>query len=205
MNYLPQIKTIESTMTIAIQRKGRLRQPSEKILRTLGISVNSEQIKLIASCDNTGAQVLFLRDDDIPEYVLRGAADFGIVGENVLYEKASPLQVVKKLGFGKCELLIAVPEHSKFKSAINLRGKRIATSYPRLLQTFLDRLGVKVEIIKMEGSVEVAPQLGVADAVCDLVQTGKTLQAHQLRPIVTVMQSQAVLVRSPMNSVNIDL
>lgn len=182
--------------TIAIQRRGKLRAASEKFLNQQGVEVIESESRLTSQCKVSGAKVLYLRDDDIPEYVLRGAADFGIVGENVIYEKKIDCTIVKRLGFGNCKLVLAVPEASSITTIEQLQGERIATSYPNLLRKYLEQQGIQAAIIPIQGSVEIAPELNLADAVCDITQTGNTLRAHNLTPLVTLLDSQACLITS---------
>ncbi|MEK7480350.1 MAG: ATP phosphoribosyltransferase [Patescibacteria group bacterium] len=182
---------------IAIQKKGRLYQASMDFLLSRGLTFAQNGRSLIVSSENADIDLIYLRDDDIPEYVSRGVADFGIVGENVLAEKGAGLSVVAKLGFGECSLMIAVPQGSRIQEPADLEGKRIATTYPKLLSEYLRKTGVEAHIVPISGSAEITPELDLADAVCDIVQTGDTLKAHGLVPVFTVMKSQAVLVQSP--------
>jgi len=186
----------QERLRIAVQKKGRLHEASMKYLSSRGLSFPQNGKSLIQSSESAEVDVLYLRDDDIPEYVSRGVADLGIVGENVLAERGVELPVVAKLGFGRCKLVIAVSKSSRIKEPADLDGKRIATSYPKLLGDFLRREGVEAEIVPISGSAEITVELDLADAVCDIVQTGATLEAHDLVPLFTVMESQAVLVES---------
>lgn len=182
---------------IAIQNKGRLAEESIKFLKSFGLKFNPNGRNCVAKCLNYDADILFLRDDDIPEYVERGVADFGIVGENVLLEKRVRVITLKKLGFGKCRLVIAIPQNITFTKITDLDKKRIATSYPDILKQFLQIQQIRPEIIPIKGSAEIAPSLNLADAVCDLVQTGQTLKENNLKPIATIFESQAVLIQTP--------
>lgn len=182
---------------IAIQSKGRLSDPSIEFLYSLGLKFNPNGRSCMVSCQNYNLDVLFLRDDDIPEYVERGVADFGIVGENVLLEKRARVNVIKKLSFGQCSLVLAIPNNSRIKNLSELKDKRIATSYPDILRQFLENYGVAAEIIKIKGSAEIAPSLDLADAICDLTQTGRTLLENNLQIIATVLESRAVVIRTP--------
>jgi len=184
---------------IAIQKSGRLQKASMDFFTSRGVTFaqNGGSKSLIYPSDNFDIDLLLLRDDDIPEYVRRGVADFGIVGENVLAEKGFDLSVISKLHFGRCKLLVAVPRSSRMRTPEDLEGKRIATSYPKLLTDFLKERGVEASIVPISGSTEITPELDLADAICDIVQTGATLQAHDLVPIFDIMESQAVLVESP--------
>lgn len=186
---------------IAIQKSGRLHKASIDFLSARGLIFPSNERALILPCENFDIDLLYLRDDDIPEYVRSGVADFGIVGENVLAEKGIELPIIKKLDFGRCKLVIAAPSDSRIKTPEDLGGKRIATSYPKLLSEYLARQGVGVSIVPISGSTEIAPELDLSDAICDLVQTGATLKAHGLVPLFTVMESQAVLIESPQKKV----
>lgn len=182
---------------IAVQKRGRLAEPSLEFLYAQGLKFTPNGRNLVTLCDNYDVDILHLRDDDIPEYVCRSVVDFGIVGENVLYEKNVHVNVLKRLGFCPCSLVIAVPEGSQIRALEDLEGERIATSYPRLASRFLGERGINAAIINIKGSVEVAPSLNLADAVCDITQTGKTLREHHLIPLVTVLESEAVLIESP--------
>lgn len=186
-----------TNIRIAVQGKGRLSNHSIGFLSSLGLKFNPNGRNCLATCVNSNLDILFLRDDDIPEYVERGVSDFGIVGENVLLEKRARVNVLRKLGFGKCSLVIAAPKNSGVKKLDDLKEKRIATSYPDLLRQFLQNQRIEAEIIKIKGSAEIAPKLDLADAICDLTQTGLTLEENGLMPIATVLESQAVLIQTP--------
>ena len=191
----------EERLRIAIQKSGRLHKPSMDFLSQRGISFLPNGKSLIRSSDNADIDVLYLRDDDIPEYVSRGVADFGIVGENVLAERGRNLPVVRALGFGRCTLVIAVPKGSRMKEPRDLQGKKIATAYPKLLGDYLEKEGIEGSIVPISGSAEITVELDLADAVCDITQTGETLKAHDLFPLITIMESQAVLIESSANSI----
>ena len=182
---------------IAVQSKGRLAQESMDFLSSLGLFFSPNGRNYIAKCKNSDLEILFIRDDDIPEYVEGGVADFGIIGENVLLEKQSQVLVARKLGFGQCALVIAIPENSSLEQLSDLEGERIATSYPNLLRNFLDKEEINAAIIPIQGSAEIAPSLNLADAICDLTKTGQTLKENNLKSIATVLESQAVLIQSP--------
>lgn len=182
-------------LKIAIQKSGRLSDESLGLLKACGIRFSNGAGKLRTEALNFPLEVYFLRDDDIPQYVADGVADLGMVGENVLYEKQLPLTVATRLGFGRCRLALAVPKNEAYSSIESLRGKRIATSYPGLLQKFLQSQQVEAEIHEISGSVEIAPGIGLADAICDLVSTGSTLLTNGLREVETVLKSEAVLAR----------
>lgn len=181
-------------LRIAIQKSGRLNEDSVRLLKECGISVSNGMNKLKAEAQNFPLEIFFLRDDDIPEYVAEGVADIGIVGENVLLEASSDVKIIERLGFGKCRLSIAVPKGNKYRSLKDLEGKRIATSYKNVLQKFLKKEKVHAEIHEISGSVEIAPGIGLADAICDLVSSGSTLFMNGLKEAETVLQSEAVLI-----------
>ena len=180
-------------LKVAIQKSGRLNEKSLMLLKECGIRV-SHGGKLRAEAFNFPMEVLFLRDDDIPQYVADGVADVGIAGENVVAEKQKDVTITEHLGFGNCRLSLAVKREEEYRGINYLEGKRIATSYPNILKGFLDQNKVIAEIEEISGSVEIAPSIGLADAVCDLVSTGSTLLANGLKEVETVMNSQAVLI-----------
>lgn len=182
-------------LKLAIQKSGRLHEDSIKLLNDCGIAVKSGGNHLRTVAENFPLEVYFLRDDDIPQYVEDGVADIGIVGENVLYEKGKEVEIIEALGFGKCRLSIAVKKTDQYSNAGFLQGKKIATSYPVLTQKFLDENRINAEIHEISGSVELAPGIGLADAVCDLVSSGSTLFMNGLQEVQTILKSQAVLVR----------
>lgn len=181
-------------LRIAIQKSGRLNEESMKLLKECGIDLGNGINKLKAEADNFPIEVFFLRDDDIPQYVEDNVADIGIVGENVLLEKDKKVKLIKKLGFGKCRLSIAVPKDQNYKGIKSLNGKKIATSYPVILQSYLKKEKVKAEIHEISGSVEIAPGIGLADAICDLVSSGSTLFMNGLKETETILKSEAVLI-----------
>lgn len=183
-------------LKIAIQKSGRLYEDSVTLLKECGIDLRNVKDRLRTESDNFPLEVFFLRDDDIPQYVEDGVADIGIVGENVLYEKNKIVDVVEKLGFGKCRLSVAVPRSQDYKGIASLEGKRIATSYPRLVEDFLKTNGVKADIHEISGSVEIAPGIGLADVVADLVSSGSTLFMNGLKEVETILQSQSVLIKN---------
>lgn len=189
----------QERLRIAIQKSGRLNEGSIEFLASCGLKFEPSGKLLIHPCLNYPIDLLYLRDDDIPEYVSRSVADFGIVGLDVLSESDVELPIVAKLGSGMCKLMIAVPEKSPIKEIRDLEGERIATSYPKLLTNYLNSNHIEAAIIPISGSVEITPSLNLADAICDIVQAGTTLKAHNLKPIFTVMESQAVLVESPIH------
>lgn len=183
-------------LRIAIQKSGRLYDDSVKLLKDCGIDLKNGMNKLKTEADNFPLEVYFLRDDDIPQYVEDAVADIGIVGENVLFEKNKQVQIVEKLGFGKCRLSIAVERKETYEGVNYLQGKKIATSYPVLVQNFLNENRVTAEIHEISGSVEIAPGIGLADAIVDLVSSGSTLFMNGLKEVETVFKSEAVLIRN---------
>lgn len=184
-------------LKIALQKQGKLAEGSTKLLRHCGISFSNGQGKLRTEADDFPLEIYFLRDDDIPDYVADGVADVGIVGENLLAERPKDVDVVLKLGFGRCRLSLAVPKTSDYSAPESLAGKKIATSYPHILSQFMKAQSVAADIHEVNGSVEIAPSIGVADAVCDLVSSGSTLFTNGLREVETVMTSEAVLIAQP--------
>jgi len=183
-------------LRIAIQKSGRLYDDSVKLLSECGIDLRNVKDRLRTESDNFPLEVFFLRDDDIPQYVEDGVADVGIVGENVLFEKNKHIEVVEELGFGKCRLAIAVPRNQHYEGITALQGKRIATSYPFLVTSYLKQYNIEADIHEISGSVEIAPGIGLADVVADLVSSGSTLFMNGLKEVETILQSQAVLVKS---------
>ncbi|SFG89721.1 ATP phosphoribosyltransferase [Pedobacter insulae] len=184
------------TLKIAIQKSGRLNEKSVEILKNCGLSFENYKSSLIASVANFPLEILFLRDDDIPEYVQDGIADLGIVGENVIIEAGADVSYLQPLGFGKCTLKIAVQNNSNITELSQLNGKAIATSYPIILQKYLSENNVDAQIRNISGSVEIGPGLGLSDAIFDIVSTGGTLKNNGLKPFKNVMDSQAVLICS---------
>ena len=185
---------MKTQLRIAIQKSGRLNEDSIRILKECGIRLNDGMNKLKAEALNFPLEIFFLRDDDIPQYVEDGVADLGIVGENVLLEKNKQVRIVDRLGFGKCRLSIAVPKGKKYKSLEELDGKRIATSYPVILGRYLKKNKVGAEIHEISGSVEIAPGIGLADAICDLVSSGSTLFMNGLKETEVILRSEAALI-----------
>ena len=186
---------------IAIQKSGRLSDSSRALLADAGLRIQATTNALTARVDNFPADLMFLRDDDIPTFVADGACEYGIVGRNVLDEflagEAEPrCEVVAALGFGRCSLRLAAPEATTYDGPHTLAGARIATSYPNITRRFLERHGVEATIVKMNGAVELAPRLQIAGFICDLVSTGATLEANGLRAVETVLDSEAVLIRT---------
>ncbi len=185
-------------LRIAVQSKGRLYEETMNMLSEADIKINPSKRKLLIQSPNFPVEILFLRDDDIPQSVASGIADIGIVGENEFVEKNQKADIVKRLGFSKCRLSIAIPNNINYEDSSWLSGNKIATSYPRILQEFLDKEGVKdCEIHVITGSVEVSPSIGLADGIFDIVSSGSTLVTNRLKEVEVVMQSEALLIASP--------
>ena len=187
---------MKTKLRIAIQKSGRLQEQSVKLLKECGLSFANGSSRLKTSVDNFPAEILFLRDDDIPQYVEDNIADIGIIGENVFIEKQRKGDLVLRLGFSKCRLSIAVPKNEEYASSAYLQNKKIATSYPVIVNQFLQENNIKAEIHEISGSVEIAPGIGLADAVCDIVSTGSTLMTNGLKEVETILKSEAVLIAS---------
>lgn len=181
---------------IAVQKSGRLSEESLKLFKACGIKFESGGSKLKTVSSNFPIEFLFLRDDDIPGYVEDGVADLGVIGENVLMEHIRQVNVVKELGFSKCRLSLAIPRNEQYTDLSYFEGKNIATSYPNLTNAFLAKQGINVTTHEISGSVEIAPSIGLAEAICDIVSTGGTLLSNGLKEVATVFQSQAVLIAS---------
>jgi len=188
---------LSTKLKIAIQKSGRLYEDSLKLLKDCGIDFKNGINKLKTEADNFPMEVFFLRDDDIPQYVEDAVADIGIVGENVIYEKSKKVQITEKLGFGKCRLCVAVGRNEQYDGADFLSNKKIATTYPVLVTEFLKKKNISAEIHEISGSVEIAPGIGLADAIVDLVSSGSTLFMNGLKEVETILQSEAVLIRHP--------
>jgi len=182
-------------LKLAIQKSGRLNQDSMQLLKECGIDISNGVNQLKTEASNFPVEVFFLRDDDIPQYVQDGVADIGFVGENVVYEKNKKVDVAYALGFGKCRLSFAVRKEEHFSGASFLAGKKIATSYPVLVHDYLTKNKIDAEIHEISGSVEIAPGIGLADVVCDLVSSGSTLFMNGLKEAETILESQAVLIK----------
>lgn len=181
-------------LKIAIQKSGRLTDASIELLRKCGLDFEFQRHSLYSPCRNFEIDLLALRDDDIPEYVQDGVADLGIVGENLVVERQAKVKQLSKLGYGQCKLVISVPRRSDVNAIGKLQGKRIATTYPVTLKQFLRSNKLKADIVELSGAVELAPTLDIADAICDIVSTGTTLRVNGLKPLSTVLDSQAVLI-----------
>lgn len=188
---------IMTKIKIAMQKSGRLSDKSIELIRECGISLSNGSRKLLSGSSNFPLEVMYLRDDDIPRYVADGVADIGIVGENVVAEEKAPVETREKLGFARCRLSLALPKSEAYEDLSDLEGKRIATSYPGILNDYFAEKGIDAEIHEISGSVEIAPGIGLSDGIFDIVSTGSTLVSNGLREVETVMNSQAVLVAPP--------
>ena len=188
---------MNSVLRIAIQKSGRLQEDSLKLLKESGLQFSNGRDQLKAQVRNFPVELLFLRDDDIPQYVEDRVADAGIVGENIWVEKQKQNQLIKRLDFSKCRLSIAIPRSEEYTGVSWLQGKNIATSYPAILKQFLQKHNVQAGIHEISGSVEIAPGIGLAHAICDIVSTGSTLLSNGLKEVEVVMQSEAVLIATP--------
>ncbi len=182
---------------IAIQKNGRLNEDSLRILMDCGISIDNGKDQLKASARNFPLEVLYLRNGDIPQYLRDGVVDTAIIGENVLVEKGQDITVAEKLGFSKCRVSLAIPKGKKYNSIKDFQGKKIATSYPNTVRAFLEENGVTADLHIITGSVEIAPNIGLADAICDIVSSGSTLFKNNLREVAEILSSEAVLAVSP--------
>lgn len=182
---------------IAIQKSGRLNEDSLRILKDCGISIDNGKDQLKASSRNFPLEVFYLRNGDIPQYLRDGVVDIAIIGENVLIEKGEDIDVVEKLGFSKCKVSLAVPKAIKYNSVKDFEGKRIATSYPNTVRNYLEENGVQADLHIINGSVEIAPNIGLADAICDIVSSGSTLFKNNLKEVEVMLKSEAVLAVSP--------
>ena len=185
---------MSETLKIAVQKSGRLYEGSMKLLKECGIEVSNGNNQLRVKAANFPVEIFFLRDDDIPEYVQDAVADIGFVGENVVREKNKQVDPLEKLGFGKCRLSLAIPKNGILKSVADLDGKKIATSYPVILGDYLREKNINASIHEISGSVEIAPRIGLADAICDLVSSGSTLFTNELMELEVLLQSESVLI-----------
>lgn len=186
-----------SKLKIAIQKSGRLYEESLQLLKDCGIFVNNGKDQLKVSVDNFPMEIMYLRNSDIPQYLEDGVVDVAIVGENLLVEKQKKIQIVEKLGFSKCRVSIAVPKEIETDDLAYFQGRKIATSYPNTLKKFLEQKGITSDIHVISGSVEIAPNIGLADGICDIVSSGSTLFKNGLRETVTLLKSEAVLAQTP--------
>ena len=187
---------------IAIQKSGRLNQYSLNLLKDCGILIENEKDQLKVVSRNFPVEVFFLRNSDIPQYLKDGVIDLAIIGENLLFEKGNDIEVIEKLGFSKCRVSLAIPKNSNISNLKHLNGKKIATSYPNTLKSFLKKNNIKCETHIINGSVEIAPNIGLADAICDIVSSGSTLFKNNLKELKTLLNSEAVLAISPKAKTN---
>ncbi|WP_025742064.1 ATP phosphoribosyltransferase [Aquimarina pacifica] len=186
-----------SKIKIAIQKSGRLNEDSVRILKDCGISIDNGKDQLKAETRNFPMEVMFLRNGDIPQYLRDGVVDIAIIGENVLIEKGKDISIVERLNFSKCKVSLAVPKNFEYNSIQDLDGKRIATSYPNTVKDYLSKKGISAELHQISGSVEIAPNIGLADAICDIVSSGSTLFKNNLKEVEVMLTSEAVLAVSP--------
>lgn len=192
---------MSTRLKIAIQKKGRLAEQSFELLKKIGLNFDLAGQYLVRKCADFPADVVLLRDDDIPAFVSRGSADIGIVGQNVVWESGAKVKEISTLGFGKCRLVVAVPK-GKLKSVKDLKGMTIGTEYPNSTKKFFQKLGIKVALAEISGSAEIAPEMGLCAAIADIVDTGSTLEAHGLVPLdPPIFESEAVLIASPKISI----
>ena len=182
---------------IAIQKSGRLNEDSLRILKDAGVSIDNGKDQLKASSRNFPMEVFYLRNGDIPQYLRDGVVDIAIIGENVLIEKGKDITIAEKLGFSKCKVSLAIPKNNVYNSVKDLEGKRIATSYPNTVKEYLDSKGVNADLHIINGSVEIAPNIGLADAICDIVSSGSTLFKNNLKEVEVMLKSEAVLAVFP--------
>ncbi len=190
-----------SKLKIAVQKSGRLHNDSMKILNDVGISIDNGKDQLKALAGNFPLEVFYLRNGDIPQYLRDGVVDAAIIGENILIEKGSDITIVEKLGFSKCRVSIAIPKSSTYKGVSDLSGKRIATSYPNTVRQYFEKNGLELDLHIINGSVEIAPNIGLADAICDIVSSGSTLFKNNLKEVEVLFSSEAVLASSPLINV----
>ncbi|WP_299253742.1 ATP phosphoribosyltransferase [uncultured Aquimarina sp.] len=186
-----------SKIKIAIQKSGRLNQDSVQILKDCGISIDNGKDQLKAATRNFPMEVMFLRNGDIPQYLRDGVVDIAIIGENVLVEKGKDITIAERLNFSKCKVSLAVPKDVEYNSIKDLDGKRIATSYPNTVKEYLKEKGISADLHQISGSVEIAPNIGLADAICDIVSSGSTLFKNNLKEVEVMLTSEAVLAVSP--------
>ena len=184
-------------LKIAIQKSGRLNEDSLKILKECGISISNGLDQLKSTVSNFPLEIMYLRNSDIPQYLIDGVVDIAIIGDNILVEKGKGIEVLEKLNFSKCRVSIAVPKAFKYNTIQDLEGKRIATSYPVTLNSYLNKNGISAELHQISGSVEIAPSIGLADAICDIVSSGSTLFKNNLKEVDVIFKSEAVLAVSP--------
>jgi ATP phosphoribosyltransferase len=190
-----------SILKIAIQKSGRLNEESLQILKDCGISINNGNDQLRVTASNFPLEVYYLRNSDIPQYLIDGVVDIAIVGDNLLVEKGENIAIVEKLGFSKCKVSVAVPKNFKYNSIQDLNGLRVATSYPNTVVDFFSSKGISVDIHQISGSVEIAPNIGLSDAIVDIVSSGSTLFKNGLKEVEVILKSEAVLAVSPQISI----
>ena len=191
---------------IAIQKSGRLNDESLELLKNCGISIDNGKDQLKASARNFPVEVFLLRNGDIPQYLRDGVVDLAILGSNTLVEKGNDLNIIERLGFSKCRVSIAIPKGSKYNEISDLNGKKIATSYPNTVNQFLEKNKINADLHIINGSVEIAPNIGLADAICDIVSSGSTLFKNNLKEVIKIIDSEAVLVQAPnLNSNQLEL
>jgi ATP phosphoribosyltransferase len=195
---------MKKTMRLALQKSGRLHDDSMQLLRDCGISIDNGSDQLKASARNFDLEVFFLRNGDIPQYLKDGVVDAAIIGDNLLVEKAPELTVVEKLGFSRCKVCLAITKDKPYTGIADFQGQKIATSYPNTVQRFLDQHQIQAELHIINGSVEIAPNIGLSDSICDIVSSGSTLFKNNLKPVETLLHSEAVLVVSPQVSPQIN-
>jgi len=186
-----------SKLKIAIQKSGRLNEDSLKLLKECGISIDNGKDQLKAEASNFPLEVFYLRNGDIPQYLRDGVVDIAIIGENVLIEKGSDIGIAEKLGFSKCRVSLAIPKNENYTDIDYFSNKRIATSYPNTVESYLSKLGIEIDLHVINGSVEIAPNIGLADGICDIVSSGSTLFKNNLKEVEVLLTSEAVLAVSP--------
>jgi len=186
-----------SKLRIAIQKSGRLNEDSLKLLKDCGISIDNGKDQLKAQASNFPLEVFYLRNGDIPQYLRDGVVDIAIIGENVLIEKGSDINIAEKLGFSKCRVSLAIPKNKEYTDMTFFSNKRIATSYPNTVQSYLSQKGIEIDLHVINGSVEIAPNIGLADGICDIVSSGSTLFKNNLKEVEVLLKSEAVLAVSP--------
>lgn len=187
----------DTIIRLAVQKSGRLSERSLQFIEESGISYSRNKTRLKSPAYNFPMEILYLRDDDIPNYVAAGVADVGIVGQNVLAEKQAQVNILEEMGFSKCRLSLAIPQSKTYEGVKQFHGQKIATSYPNLLTNYLAQYDVTAEIHEISGSVEIAPSIGLADGVCDIVSSGSTLLANGLKEVEVIFRSQAVMIGDP--------
>ncbi|WP_431166781.1 ATP phosphoribosyltransferase [Tenacibaculum halocynthiae] len=186
-----------SKLRIAIQKSGRLNQDSLQLLKDCGISIDNGKDQLKASSSNFSLEIFYLRNGDIPQYLKDGVVDAAIIGENLLVEKGGDIQFVEKLGFSKCKVSLAIPKGEEYEGLSFFQNKKIATSYPKTVQDYLAKNGISSQLHIINGSVEIAPNIGLADGICDIVSSGSTLFKNNLKEVEVILKSEAVLAVSP--------